>query len=160
MQYSRSIILLSVLFLACAGEDGATGPQGPSGNANVKSMTATITSWSQSGTSWNAAIGVSMITAAIVSKGAVTVFLSNGGGGWEQLPLTIYPSSSYSSTMTAVHYVGGVTIHVFDSDKQLPIEPGTCVFKIVAIAGSEIARNPDLDLTDYEELAKRYNLGD
>lgn len=155
--------IITILLLSCnkEGPEGPAGTNGQDGNANVQLTTFAITSWTESGVSYKAASPwLSDITQNIVDNGAVHTYMSNGSGGWEPLPLTLYPSSTYSRTYTAVHYLNGVTLWVNDSDLNLPSDPGTRSFKVVAVAASAKIANPDVDYTNYEEVKQTFNLLD
>jgi hypothetical protein len=157
---NKFLLLASVLLLtfsACKKE-GPAGKDGKDGNANVQSSTFTVTSWGYSAPSYYADINYSAITAGIINNGAVLVYLSNGSGGYSQLPLTIYPSSSYSETLETVSGPGFVRIFITDSDLTAPITPGTLTFKVVVIAASARMANPDVDLSNYNQVKKAFNL--
>lgn len=142
------------------GAQGATGPQGNQGNANVQSATFTVSasSWVISPPSYYATINYSAITQSIVNTGAVLVYWSNGSGGYSQLPLTYYPTASYSRNMEPVSYNGGVNIWVYDSDLTQTIAPGTQVYKIVVIASNYM--KPGVNHDNYNEVKQAYNLQD
>lgn len=158
------VMLMALAFNACKkpkdGKDGAQGPQGPAGNANVNVQITTVTTsdWIVSAPSYYVSIYVATITQAIVDNGAVLVYISNGAGGWEALPVTIPVSSSYSSTYNPVHYLYGVTIWKTDTDYTQATNPGTRTFKILAIASSARLSHPNLDYTNYEAVKKAFNL--
>ena len=141
-------------------EKGATGPAGPTGNANVQSTTVTISNWSYSAPSYYVNLSYSAITSNIINSGAVLVYAQTGTGTYSQLPLTVYPSSSYSSSLEVVSSLGSVQVIWTDSDLTQPANPGTWTFKIVAIASSAIAENPNVDLNDYNQVKAAFNLND
>lgn len=145
------------------GDKGDIGPQGPAGtngtngtngNANVVGQTFTVTAWTQSSPSYYTNISVPSITQLIVDKGAVLVYMSNGSGGWTQLPLTYPVTATYSKNYEVVHYLGGFTIWVTDSDLTQAVNPGTKVFKVIIIEGIRIKSMP------YEELKQKFGLTD
>ncbi|MEO5643526.1 MAG: hypothetical protein ABIQ40_05705 [Bacteroidia bacterium] len=142
---------------ACKKE-GPAGAAGKDGNANVKSSTVTVTNWSFSSPSYYTDISWGVLTTDMVNNGAVFVYASTGTNTWSQLPLTIYPSSNYSSTLEVVTSPGNVRIIWTDSDLTQPANPGQFTFKIVAIAASQRLANPDVDYTNYNEVKARYNL--
>jgi hypothetical protein len=158
---NKSLLLLSCIFLltfsACKKE-GPAGKDGKDGNANVQSATFTVASWNYSSPSYYADINYSAITSGIINSGAVLVYLSNGSGGYSQLPLTIYPSSAYSETFETVTAPGLVRIYITDSDLTAPNTPGTLSFKVVVIAASARIANPDVDLSNYNEVKKAFKL--
>src|ERR1700761_2114450 len=77
----------ALVFNSCS----KTGPQGPQGNANVIGSSAfTVSSWSQTGSSYYASFSDPDITNDIVNTGAVEVYKlyvsSNGSTSWTNLP--------------------------------------------------------------------------
>ena len=68
--------------------------------------------------------------------------------------------STYSRTYTFKHYLGGLSVYVTDSDLTQPLNPGLLTFKVVVIASSSIAKYPNLDLNNYEEVKKTFDLKD
>lgn len=150
-------LFLLVSATSCKKE-GPQGPAGKDGNANVHGQVFTVSNWSYSAPSYYSDISYSAITQDIINTGAVLVYLSNGSGGYSQLPLTYYPSSAYSRTFETVSYPGGVRIYVTDSDLTQPVTPGTSSFKVVAISSSARIAHPEIDYSDYEEVAKVFHL--
>lgn len=148
----------------CA-KDGKTGPAGPAGangangNANVVSSTITSSNWSYVSPSWEIAFSYPAITQDIIDKGAVLVYLKNGTS-YSQLPLTFFQSASYSTALEVSNYLGGVKIFWTDSDLTQPTNPGSWTFKIVVIAASGRAANPNVNYNDYNAVKKAFNLQD
>ena len=154
------LIAGATTFSNCA-KDGAVGPAGKDGNdgnANVVSSSITSGSWSFVSPSWSQYFTYSAITQDILNNGAVLVYVAEGVN-YYQLPYTFYPSSSYSRTYNYVHYLGGLKVYVTDSDLNTP-EPGTLKFKVVVIEASGLMKNPNVDLNNYQEVKKAFNLKD
>jgi len=143
-----------------AGPQGVAGTNGADGNANVQSTTVTVSGWSYSAPSYYTNITWSGITSSINTDGAVLVYVSNGGGGFSQLPLTMYLSSTYSSTMEVISYTGGVTIYWTDSDLTTPATPPNYTFKVVAIAPAGLAAHPGIDYKNYAAVKAAFNIKD
>lgn len=159
--FAGLLMLTSCTKEGAVGPQGATGPQGAAGtpgNANVKSSTATISSWLSLNNQYYADIAVPAITQDIVNKGAVLVYRLSSTGSYSQLPLTIFPGTTYNRTIEAVHSVGSVRIFVYDSDGTLPGAQGTQDFKIVVIASSARTANPNLNWNNYEAVKTHFNL--
>ena len=158
------VIIIATAFNACTkgdtGPEGPTGATGATGNANVNTQTFTISSWTYSSPSYSASVTDYDITQDIVDNGAVMVYVSNGSGGWQPLPLTVYPSSSYSSTYTTVHALYTVAFYKTDSDLTQPADPGTLSFKVVAIAGVAYKKHPNVNWRNYEEVKAVFHLKD
>lgn len=150
-----------LLFTGCKkeGPPGKDGTNGKDGNANVVSSSVTSGGWSYVSPSWEQAFTYPAITQNILDKGAVLVYVQSGSN-YYQLPYTFYPSSTYSRTYTYVHYLGGLKVFVTDSDLTQPTNPGTLTFKVVVIAASGRAANPNVNYNDYNAVKKAFNLQD
>lgn len=156
---TQIIFLFSIALLTTAGckKEGPAGPAGKDGNANVHGQVFTVNNWSYSSPSYHADMSFSAITQDIINTGAVLVYLSNGSGGYSQLPLTYYPSPSYSRTFETVSYPGGVRIYITDSDLTAPTTPGSYTFKVVAISSSARLGHPEVDYSDYDQVSRAFN---
>lgn len=151
-------------FNGCKGKDGAPGAQGPAGtngNANVTSGTVTVSNWTYDGTNklYKATIIDNNITQAIVDEGVVLVYLISGGGNLA-LPVTIYPTSTYSETISFVYGLQQVVLSIQDSDLTQPGTPGSINFRVVKIAPSGIIAHPDVDFKNYTQVKAAFNLND
>jgi hypothetical protein len=120
------------------------------GNADISSNTYTTT-WTFQDPSYYCDLSVPEITQDIVDNGAVFVYMSNGNGGWTALPHTEPIDGSYSSTYTPVHFVGGVRIWKTDTD-LLTLDPGSSTFKVVVVSENGLAKRPNLNWEDYNEV--------
>jgi len=166
----KKSIKLSLLMLVCASvtvfdackkpEKGDTGPAGADGNANVHSQISTVTSWSFSAPVYYADITVPALTEAIANNGAVLVYMASSGGGspYMQLPVTVYPSASYSETFSVITATGVVEINIKDSDLTSPSLPSAHTFKIVTIESRMLQAHPEVNLKDYEQVKRVFNL--
>lgn len=161
--------VIAITLFGCEGKDGAPGAQGPAGtngtngvdgNANVHTQTFIVSNWYYNAPSWGVDITDLDITQDIVDNGLVMVYISNGSGGWQALPYTVYPTSGYSSTYVFVHYLYGVTIWKTDSDLTLPSNPGTKTYKVIAVAEAPRIANPNVNWMNYEEVKETFNLRD
>ena len=142
-----------------AGKDGIDGSDGSDGNANVVSSTITSSSWAYSNPSWVISFTYPAITQSIIDEGAVLVYIKVGNG-YTQLPLTIYQSPNYSTSIEVSTFVGGLSLFWTDSDLIQPTNPGEHTFKVVVIAASGLIQNPNVDLGNYEEVKDAFNLPD
>ena len=169
----KTAAMLSMFALACGllftncAKDGMTGPAGPAGtngtngtngNANVVSGTVTVTNWTYSSPSYYGDITYASITQSIMDKGAILVYLSNGSGGYSQLPLTIYPLATYSQTYEVVTAFNNVRIYITDSDLTAPNAPTAKTFKIVVIAAGMV--KPNVNVKNYADVKAAYSLAD
>lgn len=155
--------LATMLFAPACTKEGPTGPQGATGNANVRSTTFTVNpgDWYAFGTSGQVGYGfaaeeqVSIITGEIANTGSVLLYVSTGSG-WAALPFTV-PLGSWSSSFTYQYQAGAVRIEMYDSD-LLTVPPGnTQTYKVLAIASSGMPVVP-IDLHDYEAVADYYDI--
>lgn len=160
----------AVLLSSCAkdGEDGAQGPQGPQGNANVQSMTFSVSpgDWSPFGTSGQVGYGfgvnviAGIITDEIVDDGAVLLYLKSATDRWTALPVTIPEGSTWNKTWLYHYGDQNVQIEVYDDD-QLTVAPTQVnVFKVVAIANSGMMLEDGVNPNSYEDVSRYYGLED
>lgn len=157
----KSLIIFGITLISIIGctKEGPVGPAGADGNANVVSSTISSSNWVYNSPNWSITYFYPAITQNIIDKGAVLVYLKNGQA-YTQLPLTIYPSATFSSSLEVNSFVGGVKIFWTDSDLTQPSNPGNREFKVVVIAASGLAQNPNLDFKNYEAVKLAYNLKD
>jgi len=153
-------LTLGLTLTSCKkGDTGPAGKDGKDGNANVVSSSITSSNWSYVGNSWEITFTYPAITQDIVDRGAVLVYLQVSGG-YNQLPLTLYPSSSYSRTYEVAYSTGIVKIFCTDSDLTQPTNPGSQKFKIVVISASQRNANPNVNYDDYTEVKKVFKIKD
>lgn len=139
------------------GDTGAIGPQGPAGNANVKTTIVSNQTWVYSAPAYIATMSAPNITQEIVDKGAVLVYLENAGT-YIQLPITLY-NNGYQTLVDFEHYLGTVRVSWADSDLTQPVAPTSNIkFKIVTIASSGMIKN--VNTADYNEVKTALKLQD
>jgi hypothetical protein len=100
----------------------------------TKSTTVTISNWSETANSWSTTIPYGEITSDALTNGAVLTYLENGTNIWQALPLTIYQSTIYNTTIEVSITVGQVIIEYINSDGTLPVNPGEKKFKVTVIS--------------------------
>ena len=127
------------------------------GNAKIYSTQYTVT-WTIDAPGYYCTMDDVNITQDIVDSGIVEVYMSNGSNGWISLPITMPISSTYSSTFTPVHYLGGVSVWAYDTDTEQSADPGTTTFKIVCISAAAKLANSNLDWNNYAEVKNAFNL--
>ncbi|MFN0187838.1 MAG: hypothetical protein ACKVQV_03985 [Bacteroidia bacterium] len=142
-----------VLLSSCA-KDGDPGAQGPTGNANVKSKTFTITpgQWQSSGTAGTdyykfIDLAFSEITQSVIDNGAVLVYLKASNGSIGQIPVNL-PISGNSINFLPSAVVGTATVELFLGDYQVPNISINYEFKVVAIDGTARITHPEIDWND------------
>jgi hypothetical protein len=130
------LAFLSIVFLLSGcGKDGAVGPQGPAGNANVSSTIFTVnpTEWVASGTTYRVSFTVPALTQAVLDRGSVQVYYSNATDVWLATPI-VTVVSNVTQVWQPFYFVGSVRIDVGNFDGRLPANPGGPVkFKVVVI---------------------------
>lgn len=164
------LICLALFAVFCMAS--CRGPQGPEGNANVKSSTVTVKTsdwyWDNN-TSWRVDISFDAIDANITDYGAVLVYMDDDTGAtWRQLPLTFYYEAQddqgvyrlYSSSLEVSSYDNGVSIFWTENDFFDGFRPTEHRFKIVVIAASYYNSRSDVDYSDYQAVKAAYQLAD
>jgi hypothetical protein len=145
-------ITLLIIVASCKKDDDSAY-----GNAKIYSAQYTVT-WTAEAPGYYCTIDDEYITQDIVDNGSVEVYMSNGSDGWISLPMTLPISSTYSSTFTPVHYLGGVTVWALDTDTEQSADPGSTTFKVVCISAAVKLANSNLDWNNYAAVKKAFNL--
>ncbi|MDC0302407.1 hypothetical protein OAL39_01745 [bacterium] len=128
------------------------------GNTTTETNTYNSGSWVFNDPSYYTDINVAAINQDVLDNGAVLVYVSINGSPYSQLPLTFFTSADYSSTLEVQHSLGLVRVLWTDSDLIEPNMPPAMTFKIVVMSQSQIITNPNLDTTNYKEVAEALNL--
>lgn len=162
MKIARNWLLIVVILLTITScKDEYTDVYPTVNNIESGIVTAYDSDWHFYAPSWELNVDYDAITRNIHDYGAVLVYLENSNT-WRQLPLTFYSQEgdnyNYSSTIEVSTYVGGVTIYWTDSDFVQPVHPGTRTFKIVVISPEAYQANPDVNYSDFNEVAETFNL--
>ncbi|MCF8423936.1 MAG: hypothetical protein K9H41_06300 [Bacteroidia bacterium] len=153
-------LALGLTLASCKkGETGPAGPAGINGTngvANISTFTGTTTnsSWTLSGTEFNATFNVSGITSDVVSNGTVMVFVGNTSQTqWSALPFS-YQTLQFNYT----YAIGQVQIAVTLSNGAVPSNPGGLPFKFVVVPPAMV--KPNVNVKNYAEVKAAYNLAD
>lgn len=163
---ATSIVAGMLVFTSCTKE-GPVGPQGPAGadglnglngSSNVAAYTGTTqnSSWvvNTNNIELDATFPVSAITSNVVANGTIQVFLGDGTGNtWSAMPFS-YTSVEYNYSYS----VGQVVIQVTQGNGVLPSNPGAQQYKIVVIPPAARKANPHVNLHDYNEITKTFNV--
>lgn len=155
------LLLVSITLLnSCKkGDDGIDGKDG---NANVTSVTLTATSWAWDGVNyWRHAdfSGVSILTSDVCSTGAVMVYFTDGSGNYIPLPISLNLTSTVQQHWFFAYLTNKISIFYENSNLSDPNPPPTS-FKLVCIPQKSMMANPNLDLKNYNEVKKVFNLKD
>jgi hypothetical protein len=153
-------LLVVTMFLSACKKKEVVGPAGPAGNANVKSLTVSTVAadWTGNGVDgYSITISAPLITADIVATGAVLCYLEYGGTTYA-LPYS-YMYGSYTRHMLFQYIAGSVTVTRIDDD-GVTSNPGSSLakIKIVAISSTGLIQNPNVDLSNYEEVKEAFAL--
>lgn len=170
---TAALLFVMALFTmtSCQGPKGDPGVPGNDGNANVQSSTVETTApdwyWDQNSLNWYIDLEWDQIDYDMVDFGAVLVYMENPNDfyGWHQLPLTVYPTDTYSSTLETLYYDNGLTIFWTNSDLDRHENPCTLyntnlTFKVVLIDATTYAQHQNEDLSDYETVKELFKLAD
>lgn len=153
------LIASASIFSSCAkeGPAGPAGADGKDGNANVKSNSYFITGseWTYSSGEATLTKQMSQITQDMVNNGVVAVYVKSAGSSvWEAMP------TSYASTTGVVLSLGYSyevgKLHLFWTWNTTATigaaDIGNNDFKVVVISGSALARHPNVNVRDYQQV--------
>lgn len=130
-------------------------------HSSVKSMEITVSSsdWTGDGGGYEATKPCSIITQNIIKSGAVMCYLKDGNN-YFTLPLTMsFGPTNWISHYLFIHSVNSITFSMYDDD-GLSVNPGTRVYKVVAIESTGLIQNPNVDLSSYASVKEAFNLAD
>lgn len=159
-------VLITVSIIATQSckkaQDGAAGADG---NANVTSQTLTVSTWTWDATNLNRYANwtgsVSILTAPAVSTGAVMLY-QIVGTQYVQLPITSRTTNSISENDLFTYSVGSLNITIQNSDSSDPIAniitPSN--YKLVVIPQKSLDQHPNVNLKNYNEVKRTFNLKD
>lgn len=160
-----SSILMIGMFLSCAkeveGPQGIQGPQGPAGpGASSFTFTVPPNAWQGDGDGYYVTVtNVGILNQDIVNNGAVLLYW-NYDGEWLPLPMSFF-DDPWTTHLRVAFSVGEIYLEFQDDDGFTP-NPGnnfgSTTFRVVAISASGLAENPNLDLVNYEEIEKVFDL--
>jgi hypothetical protein len=154
-------LVTATLFTNCnKGDTGPAGADGTNGNANVKSQTSTNLNWTFNNATlqFETNISVPAITQDIVDRGAVLVYLQDGGTS-SQLPVSGFVDAATILYFDFEYSIGNVKMIVSNSDLDNSIVPqSTLRFKIVAMSASARAAHPNLN--EYKDIQSVYHLAE
>lgn len=161
MKLNQILILASSAFflLACKKEEGPVGPQGPTGNANVKSQIITVlaSEWENEGPTYSFITSCDVITEEIAESGAVMCYQKRDDI-YTALPISgIFEGDTVTTHIGFEHKVNEIYFFVQAAEGNTPA-PGKRTFKVVAIESSAIAANPGMDINNYEEVKETLDL--
>ena len=169
------LMAAATTIISCKGEQGIPGPagvagqdgkDGENGNGNIVSTTFELnyTDWvAVSNYEYKATLMVPILTQDIVDKGLVMVYLKSpyllglDNSNWYVLPFTL-AREYYTESFAFSTKLNQLTL-VDTSNDGVPFKPSGKV-RVVATPADGIARNPDLDWTNYEAVKSALGLED
>lgn len=158
--FKKLFVLFLILTTFSCSEDGATGPAGADGNANVigtNTVTTTSSNWTSysSGALWVTSLNVPGITQSILDRGIVSVFKSDSSGTWTALPFTLGNQSWFYS-----FGVGFVQISTTNTNITSFTNPASQTFRVVIVSASNRMANPNVNWNNYQEVKNALKLKD
>lgn len=134
-----SFVLIVLTIVGCKGEDGALGPTGPSGNANVKSFQFTVSpsQWTDGGA------GViyfdqhsTLISQTIFDRGTLQVYYLVSYGVWATIPNGFVDAGGKQYSVNYAYGLGLVEVIMGSSNLTNTQLRTTATFKVVIIEGT------------------------
>ncbi len=161
-------VIVGITSCKVEGPEGPAGRDGEDGNANVKTQIITVTpsNWSGDGYIREAQKQCSIITAGIVESGAVLCYVQQGTNTYAPVPFS-YTDGYLDENNNVVYYnshtfymysPGVISFLIQDDDGMTPAPTSNLVFKVVAIASSEVVAG--INTLDYNEVARALQLED
>ena len=150
--FMTPLVLLSLVFTSCDGEDGingldgAIGPEGltgQDGNANVVSVLLE----NQTINNGRTIFDVPQLTQEIFDTGFVYAYVTNRDDRWEALPLTTNQEVVLEIERISL---GQIILQANFTQSNLS-------FRFVLVEGTDAS---GIDFNNYEELQSHYNLKD
>lgn len=162
------VLILGMASCKVEGPEGKAGKDGVDGNANVKTQIITVTpsNWQGNGYIYQAQKQCSIITADIAKSGAVLCYMQNGQNVYTAMPFTFTDAYKdgdgnvilYDSHTFFEYGPGVISFYLQDNDSMTQAPTTNFVFKVVAIASSEVVAG--INTRNYREVAEALHLAD
>ncbi len=158
-----AILFATSMLIINGCKKGKDGEPGKDGSSTVISKTFSISSgsWVSTSSRWYVSLTVPELTTSNINSAAVQVFFGSGNNNWVAMPFTEVATSNYFMGFeTDPNYIK-VT---WENNVGLGSNPNsfysltTVQFKVVVIPPSARMANPNVDLNNYSELSKAFNL--
>jgi hypothetical protein len=124
--------------------------------SDAKSQVITISDWTGGGAGYTGSATVPIITQSILNSGAVLCYIETTPGVYWAVPYSEV-QSGWTRHWAFAYDNDEILIQTQDDDDATP-NPGSRNFKIVVIESSGLILNPNVDLTNYKEVEKAFNL--
>lgn len=158
-----SVLFLAVIFISGCKKEGPPGPAGTNGtdgNANVTSLVLnTGGGWSWDGANyWRVATwtGLSNLSTEVVNSGAVMLYYKSGSD-YLAMPFALNITSTIQLHGNFDYTYNVLRVYWELSDLADP-NPGYTEFKLICIPPASLIGHNDLNLKNYNEVAKTFNL--
>lgn len=166
MKNIRTIVcLLTVLTITIIGckkdDDSAYQPKGSYGNANITSLTVSISSWAWDPSQYfdYSDTSLSEITPDVYDNGLVNVY-SRTAIGWAQWPRTMVLGGGITVNQRFYYQVGTIKFVMANSDQTSSSLAYPTTFKVVIITPAAKLANPHVDWSNYSEVQETFKLID
>lgn len=168
------LLVCGTMIIASCSKDkyqpkGDYQPKGNYGNANItSSTTVTLNNWANDyddgiNYEYSSTVTWASITQDIKDKGIVMVYADDGSGSWQALPYTDAGDDYYSASFNFSFKVGSVKVIANgfdDTGSPAPSDFSGLIVRVVAISTASRMANPNVDLKNYNEVKKVFNLKD
>lgn len=158
-----ALTIAGLLFMSGCSKDGATGPAGPIGNANVQTLAFSIPS-----SNWTVNPNYFWEIDAVYQStdfdfnGAVLCYYSVDNNTWQLLPWTSDGNSPYFEMLFSYNQQTGLFglewTNITPGSNAVPAPPATSYFKIVGIPPALKAAHPNVNYKTYNEVKQAFNL--
>ncbi|MCZ8197810.1 MAG: hypothetical protein O9267_09400 [Flavobacterium sp.] len=154
-----TITIISLFATSCSKpEDGAVGPQGETGTANVIYNNWTLTNFNQNGTLWVTGITAPKITQDVIDKGLVLVYMKNTSVTPNQIIQLNFSQGSQFVTFNIevglVNVISNTNFSVFPF-RYIIIPEG------VSVSGKMAKSNkPDFKKMSYSEVCQQLHISE
>ena len=163
------LLICAILIIGCEGsegpagpvgpqgEQGPAGPQGPPGNANVQTVTFTLssTAFDNSASVQSAVRSMPEVTSAVASSGAVLAYTDIGSGqdAWTALPFVLITEAGSASTLSYGFGAGFFETLILKNiaANLAPVYAGFRI-RVVIIPPATAAMLGRIDKSDYEAV--------
>jgi len=117
----------------------------PAQDANIESSIFTVATWNFNSPVYFKDFTYGELTQDVVNDGAVFIYLQTGSDIYSQLPLTVYPDPSWSTTISFEYGVNYFEVAYIDSDFATT-NIGAQTFKIVVIKNVGMMTNNEREI--------------
>lgn len=157
-----SSLLIMVLSLNSC-KKGKDGEPGKDGSSNVSSHTFSVTSWTDHSDYWYTQLQISELTSDNINTASVQVYFGTVNNVWRAVPYTYVASTNYF--MNYLTTIGMVEVRweyngIGSGNSPTSIYSATSQFKVVVIPPAAKKAHPNVDLNNYSEVKKTFDLKD